>query len=177
MTPSKTQRCQITESEVGRMVWDEVGLVLGGGGGFTLYSMGSHWWILDWFLFTLKGYGELRFRRGKSQKLESAQSPKRDLKMPIGSTAQREWPASQLFGHKRNRIFYDFFWCRLFLKSLLNLLQYRSCFMVCLFFGQEACGILALQPWTESTSPILEGEVLTIGPLNKSLNRNFCHPG
>ena len=58
----------------------------------------------------------------------------------------------------------------------------RMCFFVCLFvclfvFGQEACGILAFQPWIESTSPILEGEVLTTGPLGKSLNRNFCHPG
>ena len=51
-------------------------------------------------------------------------------------------------------------------------------FFVCLFvFGQEACGILAFQPWIESTSPILEGEVLTTGTLGKSLNRNFCHPG
>ena len=34
----------------------------------------------------------------------------------------------------------DSFGSRLFLKSLLNLLQYCFCFMLCVL-GQEACGI------------------------------------
>ena len=55
-----------------------------------------------------------------------------------------------------------------FFKSLLNLLQYRFCFMFWLF-GREACGILAPQPGIEPASPALEGEVLTIGPPMKSL--------
>ena len=56
----------------------------------------------------------------------------------------------------------------IFLKSLLNRLQYCFCFMVW-FFGHEACGVLA--PWLgiEPTSPALEGEILTTGPPGKSL--------
>jgi len=44
-----------------------------------------------------------------------------------------------------------FFWYGLFLKSLLNLLQYCFC-SAFQFFGLEACGLLAPQP------PALEGE-------------------
>ena len=51
--------------------------------------------------------------------------------------------------------------------SLMNLLQYHFCFMLW-FFGQEAYGILALQPGMESKHPDLEGKVLTTGPPGKS---------
>ena len=61
-----------------------------------------------------------------------------------------------------------FFWCGPFLKSLLNLLQYCFCFMFFVFFGREACGILAPQPGVEHAPPVLEGEVLTTGPPGKS---------
>ena len=46
------------------------------------------------------------------------------------------------------------------LKSLLNLLQYCFCCMLC-FFGLKACGILAPLPGIEPVPPALEGEVLT----------------
>ena len=35
-------------------------------------------------------------------------------------------------------------------------------------FGPEACGILVPQPGIEPAPPVLEGEVLTIGPLGKA---------
>ena len=38
-----------------------------------------------------------------------------------------------------------------------------------LIFGREACEILALQTGLEPASPVLGGEVLTTGPLEKSL--------
>ena len=66
--------------------------------------------------------------------------------------------------------FFFFFGCGPFLKSLLNLLQYCFCYVLCFgFFGCEACGILAPQPGIEPASPALEGEVLTTGPARKSL--------
>ena len=43
------------------------------------------------------------------------------------------------------------------------------------FFGCEACGILAPQPGIEPTPPALEGEVLTTGPLGKSLSQCWPH--
>lgn len=51
----------------------------------------------------------------------------------------------------------------LFLKSVLNLLQYCFC---CVFwsFGPQACGILAPQAETKPTSLALEGGVFTTGP-------------
>ena len=58
-----------------------------------------------------------------------------------------------------------FFLCGPFLKSLLNLLQYRYCFNV--FLG-EACGILAPWPEVKPAPPALEGEVLTTGQSGKS---------
>ena len=64
-------------------------------------------------------------------------------------------------------LFLKIFWCGPFLKSLLNLLQYCSCFMFW-FFGPEACGILAPRPEIEPTPPALEGKVLTTGPPGKS---------
>ena len=60
------------------------------------------------------------------------------------------------------------FWCRPFLKSLLNMLQCCFCFMFW-FFGHKACGILAPQPGIKPTPPALEGKVLTTGPPGKSL--------
>ena len=66
----------------------------------------------------------------------------------------------------------------IFLKFLLNLLQYCFCFMFC-FIGPEACGILAPRPGIEPTPPALEGEVLTTGPPGKSLRwtfLKFCIP-
>ena len=53
------------------------------------------------------------------------------------------------------------------LKSLLNLLQYCFCCMLC-FFGLEACGILAPLPGIEPVPPALEGEILGSGPPGKS---------
>ena len=64
----------------------------------------------------------------------------------------------------------DFFWYAPFLKSSLNLLQY--CFCLCLgFLAPRACRILA--PWSgmEPALSVGEGEVLTTGPLEKSLKR------
>ena len=63
-----------------------------------------------------------------------------------------------------------------FFKSLLNLLQYCFCFM---FFGPEACGILAPQPGIKPVRLALEGEVSTTGQPGKSwkgisLNRPLC---
>ena len=64
--------------------------------------------------------------------------------------------------------FLRFFWCGLFLKSLLNLLQYAFCFMFW-FFGRKACGILAPRSGIGPAPTALEGEVLTTGPPGKSL--------
>ena len=62
---------------------------------------------------------------------------------------------------QREHCFFFFLFIHIF-KSLLNLLQYCSCF---LFWssGQEARGILG--PWSgiEPTPPALEGEILTTG--------------
>ena len=63
-------------------------------------------------------------------------------------------------------IFLRSFWCRPFLKSLLNMLQCCFCFMFW-FFGHKACGILAPQPGIKPTPPTLEGKVLTTGPPGK----------
>ena len=55
----------------------------------------------------------------------------------------------------------------IFLKSLLNFLQYYFCFMFW-FFGHEACGTFAPRPGIEPAPPALEGEVLTTGLPAKS---------
>ena len=55
----------------------------------------------------------------------------------------------------------------IFLKSLLNLLQYCFHFMFW-FFGREACGIRVPQPGIEPAPPVWEVEVLTTGPPGKS---------
>ena len=47
----------------------------------------------------------------------------------------------------------------LFLKSLLNLLQYYFCFMFC-FFGHKACGFLAPQSGIQPVPPVLEARSL-----------------
>ena len=60
-----------------------------------------------------------------------------------------------------------FFWWTIFLEPLLNLLQY--CFrFTAWFLGHEACGILAPPPGTEPAPSVLESEVLTTGPPEKS---------
>ena len=53
-------------------------------------------------------------------------------------------------------LFFKFFFMWIFLKSLLNLLQYFFCFMFG-FFGCEACGILAPRPGIKPAPPALEG--------------------
>ena len=50
------------------------------------------------------------------------------------------------------------------LKSLLNQLQYRFCF-VFWFSDCEACGILAARQGIKPTLPILKSEVLTTVPV------------
>ena len=51
------------------------------------------------------------------------------------------------------------FGCGSFLNSLLNLLQYCFCFVLC--FGLKVHGILAPQAGIEPASPASKGEVLT----------------
>ena len=60
----------------------------------------------------------------------------------------------------------------IFLKSLLNLLEYCFRFMFW-FFGHEAWKILAPQRGIEPSPPALEGDVLTTGPPRKSLEGIF----
>ena len=67
------------------------------------------------------------------------------------------------------RFFFFFYWWGLFLKSLLNLLQYCFCIMFW-FFGQEACGILSSWPGIQPAPPDLE-EVLTTGPSSTFFKR------
>ena len=76
--------------------------------------------------------------------------------------------------------FFFFFGCRPVVKSF-NLLQYCFYFMFW-FSGCKACGILVPWPGIEPASPPVEGEVLTTGPLGKSLlmyfnrSRSFFFP-
>ena len=57
----------------------------------------------------------------------------------------------------------------LFFKSLYWI-YYHDVSVLCFgFFGHKTCGILAPQPGIELTLPVLEDEVLTIGPAAKSL--------
>ena len=68
------------------------------------------------------------------------------------------------------RIFFlSFFFNLGHYKSLLNLLQCCFCFM---FFGQEACGILAPQPGMDHAPPALDGEVVFIS--SRSLLNISC---
>ena len=64
-----------------------------------------------------------------------------------------------------SKTLFFFFWCGLFLKSVLNLLQYCSCFMFWIL-GPKACRILA--PWP--TPSVLKGQVLITGSPGKSPN-------
>ena len=64
------------------------------------------------------------------------------------------------------------FWCGLFLKSLLNLLQFFFWFLFFFFFFFFLPhGIWDLSSWPdiETSTPALGGEVLTTGPPGKSL--------
>ena len=63
--------------------------------------------------------------------------------------------------------FFLMFWCRLFLKSLLNLLQLCFCFTFWIF-GPEPCEILPPQSAIEPVPPALEDEVFTTRPPGKS---------
>ena len=62
----------------------------------------------------------------------------------------------------------SFFWCGPFLKSLLNLIQYRFYFTFWVF-SPKACRILAPQPGIEPALSALGGEILTTWPPGKSL--------
>ena len=62
-------------------------------------------------------------------------------------------------------LFLDFL-CGLFLKSLLNLLQYCFCFYF--VFWPQSLWNLSSQPGIEPVLPALEGKVLTAGPPAKS---------
>ena len=52
--------------------------------------------------------------------------------------------------------------------AFLTILFLFLCFDFFFFFGQEECGILASWWVFKPTSPALEGEVLTTGPLVKA---------
>ena len=70
--------------------------------------------------------------------------------------------------------FFFFMWT-IFLKSLLNLVQYCFCFLSW-FFGCEARGVLVPWPGIKPTPPALEGEVLATGPPGKFPNRVLVPP-
>ena len=59
--------------------------------------------------------------------------------------------------------FFFFFGCGPFLKSLLNLLQYRFCFVCFLFFGCEACGIFApLKVLEMGSGDVIESKLVVL---------------
>lgn len=60
------------------------------------------------------------------------------------------------------KFFFFFFGCGPFFKCLLHLLQYYFCFVLW-FLDHEACGILAPQAGTESTSSALKAQVPATG--------------
>ena len=62
-----------------------------------------------------------------------------------------------------------FFWIWTILKVLIEFVGILLLFYVW-FFGRESCGILVSQPGIHPILPALEGEVLTAGPLGKSLD-------
>ena len=73
-----------------------------------------------------------------------------------------------------------FFFCKPFLKSLLDLLQYRFCCLCSVFLAVRVGGILASRPGIEPAPPALKGEVLTTrlpgnSPLGFTLEQK--HPG
>ena len=63
--------------------------------------------------------------------------------------------------------FFKTFWCRPFLKPLLNLLLYYFCVMFCIFV-HEPCRILAFWSGIETAPPALKSKVLTPGSPGKS---------
>ena len=58
-------------------------------------------------------------------------------------------------------------------KVFIEFVTILLLFYVLVFFGHNACEILAPQPGIEPTSPVMEGEVLTTGPPGKSLSLGF----
>ena len=70
------------------------------------------------------------------------------------------------------KVFFIFFWCGPFLKSLLNWLQHCfSFFLFWFFFGHQAFEILAPPPGIKPTPHALEDKALTIGPRGKPLKK------
>ena len=88
----------------------------------------------------------------------------------LNSTSKQVFPKSiisYLFSHFL-KIF--LIWT-IFKKSLLNLLQYPICFMLCpffFFFWLQGCGILAPQLEIKPAPTVLKGLVPTTGPPEKS---------
>ena len=116
----------------------------------TIHGVAKSWTQLSEFTFT--------FRIEKKQVQAGQERRKRELSgfpMWCHMLKRRGDRAQVLF-------FKVFLMWTIFLKSLLNFLQYCFCFMF-QFFGQEACGILAPSPGIEPISPALEDEVLTTG--------------
>ena len=80
-------------------------------------------------------------------KIPWMEEPER-LQSMVSQRVRHNWATSLSFSFflsyklKYQQIIFSFFWSRPFLKSWLNLLYYRFCFMF-RFFGHEACGILA----------------------------------
>lgn len=54
-----------------------------------------------------------------------------------------------------------YFWCRPFLKTLLNSLQHCFCFLIFFFFGLELCGVLAPQLRIELAAPAIGRQSLS----------------
>ena len=66
-------------------------------------------------------------------------------------------------------IYIVFFYVDHLLKVLTECVTILLLLFMFWFFGCEACGILALWPRIELATPALKGEILTTGPLGKSL--------
>ena len=72
------------------------------------------------------------------------------------------------FNLSLNIIFFRFFLCGPFFKVFIAFVTILLLFYVLVFFGPEACGILAPGPGIEPVLPALEPEVLTTGPPGES---------
>ena len=70
------------------------------------------------------------------------------------------------------KVFFFFLMWTTFFKSLLNSLQYCSCFVFWVF-SHEACGVFAPWPKMEPTPPALKGEILTTESPGKSQGFHF----
>ena len=82
------------------------------------------------------------------------------------------WPMSPTFWSYYNGFFFlrfFFFWCGLFLKSLLTFFYNIASVFMFWFICCEACGISSPQPGIEPAPPAFEGKVLTTGLPGKSL--------